>query len=46
MAEFTWVADVADGVLKNHALSAKIREASIAGTKFLQFCDTEPGLTV
>ena len=43
MAEFTWIADVADGVLKNHALSSKIREAAIAGTKFLQFADTEPG---
>ncbi len=43
MAQFTWEFDVADGVLKNHALSAKIREAAIAQTKFLQFVETEPG---
>lgn len=43
MAEFRWDLDVADGVLKNHALSAKVREAAIAQTKFLQFVDTEPG---
>lgn len=41
--EFTWDADVADGVLKNHALSGKIREAAIAATKVMQFVDTEPG---
>lgn len=43
MAEFTWEADVAAGVLKNHALSGKLREAAIAGAKFLQFVDPEPG---
>jgi N4-gp56 family major capsid protein len=43
MAEFTWEGGVATGVLKNHALSAKLREAAIAQTKFLQFVDTEPG---
>lgn len=43
MASFEWAADVADGVLKNHALSAKIREAAIANTKFMQFTDVEPG---
>src|SRR5262245_39650604 len=43
MAENTWEFDVADGVLKNHSLSPKIREAAIAGTKFMQFVDTEPG---
>lgn len=43
MAENTWDLDVADGVLKNHSLSANIREAAIAGTKFMQFVDTESG---
>jgi N4-gp56 family major capsid protein len=42
MAEFGWTPDVAEGVLKNHALSTKMREAAIAGTKFQQFCDIEP----
>lgn len=41
--EFTWVNDVADGVLKNHALSPKLREAAIAMTKVQQFVQTEPG---
>lgn len=36
MSDFRWEFDVADGVLKNHALSAKIREAAIAQTKILQ----------
>lgn len=43
MASFTWEADVAAGVLKNHALSAKIREAAIANTKFMVYVDPEPG---
>ena len=41
--EATWETDIADGVLKNHTLSAKLREAAIAQTKFMQFVDTEPG---
>lgn len=43
MAEFTWEADVAEGVLKNHALSAKLRSAAIARTIAQQFVTTEPG---
>jgi len=43
MAEFTWTSDVQDGVLKNHTLSPKLREASIAMTKVQQFVQTEPG---
>src|SRR5262245_34727323 len=43
MAENTWELDVADGVLKNHELSGDIRDAAIAGTKVMQFCDTENG---
>lgn len=41
--EFTWEADVAEGVLRNHSLSPKIRQAAIAQTKFQQFVLTEPG---
>lgn len=43
MASFEWVADVADGVLKNHALSAKIRGAAIAKTIILPYVQPEPG---
>jgi len=43
MAEFTWSFDAPTGTFKNHALSAKIREAAIAQTKFLQFVEPEPG---
>jgi len=43
MSEFTWTLDVQDGVLKNNEVSNKVREAAVAGTKFMQFCDTEPG---
>jgi len=42
MAEFTWEGDAAAGVLKNHALSSKIREAAIAGSRFMGYVDTEP----
>lgn len=40
---FEWTFDVADGVLKNHELSAKLREAAIPQAKFLQVVDVEPG---
>jgi N4-gp56 family major capsid protein len=43
VAEFTWELDAPSGVFKNHQLSQKIREAAIASTKFLQFCEAEPG---
>ena len=43
MAEFQWVADVAAGVLKNHALSAKIRGAAIAKTIILPYIQPEAG---
>lgn len=38
-----WEYDAPSGVYKNHALSADIRMASIAQTKFVQFTSTEPG---
>lgn len=42
MGQFQWTTDIEDGVLKNHALSGKIREAAIAQTKVMQFVQTEP----
>jgi len=41
-----WTADAPTGVYKNHKLSAKIRMASIAETKFMQFTRPEPGVVV
>lgn len=43
MAEFAWVPDVASGVLRNHALSEKIRGAAIAKTIILPYVPNEPG---
>lgn len=43
MALQTWTYDAPSGTYKNHAMSAKIREAAIADTKFMQFVDPEPG---
>lgn len=40
---FTWSTDVPSGVSKNHELSDKLRSASIAETKFMQFVSTEDG---
>jgi len=37
MSAFQWVPDMPSGVLRNRALSKKLRYASIAETKFLQF---------
>lgn len=44
MAAFQWVPDIPAGVMRNRALSKKLRFASIAGTKFLQFVRPEPGI--
>lgn len=41
--EFTWEADVAEGVLRNSALSAELRFAAIAKTVIQPFVKTEPG---
>ena len=40
---FQWIPDITSGVSRNHALSNKLRFASIAGTKFVQFTRPEPG---
>lgn len=41
--QMTWTFDAPEGVFKNHEMSAKIREAAIADTLFLQFVTPEPG---
>jgi N4-gp56 family major capsid protein len=43
MAEFAWSLDAPSGVFKNHALSAKVREAAVADSKFMNYVDVEPG---
>lgn len=40
---FSWTYDAPSGVYKNHDLSAQIRFAAIAETKFMQFVKPEPG---
>lgn len=40
---FTWTFDAPSGVFKNHDLSSRLRVASIAETKFMQFVRPEPG---
>lgn len=43
MGSFQWIPDVPSGVMRNHALSKKMRLASIGETKFIQFVQAEPG---
>lgn len=43
MATTSWTYDVPAGVLKNHALSSKLRFAAIRETKFMQLATTESG---
>jgi len=43
MAAFQWIPDIPGGPLRNRALSKKMRKASIAETKALQFIKAEPG---
>lgn len=43
MGGFNWTYDAPSGVYKSHALSDKLRSASIPETKFMQFVTTEPG---
>ena len=43
MATYTWTADVSAGILKNHILSAQLREASVVQSLFATFVDAEPG---
>ncbi len=40
---FSWEADFSAGVMRNHLLSAKVREASIADALFMRFVTPEPG---
>lgn len=44
MATQSWIYDAPTGVYKNHALSADIRMASIAQTKFVQFTTSADGM--
>src|SRR5690349_16112254 len=43
MANFTWSYDAPSGVYKSHDMSAALRHAAIAETKFIQFVKPEPG---
>jgi N4-gp56 family major capsid protein len=43
MATQTWTYDAPSGVYKSHTMSAQLRHAAIAQTKFLQFVMPEPG---
>lgn len=43
MAQFTWTLDAPSGVYKSHDMSAALRDAAIAETKFMQFVKPEPG---
>ncbi len=43
MSQFSWTLDVAAGVLKNHALSQKIRFAAVKDTVIAPFCKPESG---
>ncbi len=43
MATYSWTADVSAGILKNHILSAQLREASVVQSLFASFVDAEPG---
>lgn len=43
MSTHSWTYDAPTGVYKNHDLSEEIRMASIAQTRFVQFCSTEDG---
>jgi len=40
---FQWTFDAPTGVFKNHDMSARLRVAAIAETKFMQFVRPEPG---
>ena len=43
MANFEWTFDAPSGVYKNHALSADLRSAAVAESKFMQFVRPESG---
>lgn len=37
MAQFQWIPDIPSGVLRNHHLSRKLFEASVANSRFMEF---------
>lgn len=43
MSQSSWAYDAPSGVYKNHDMSAQLRFAAIAETKFMQFVKPEPG---
>lgn len=43
MSNFSWSFDAPSGVYKSHEMSAQLRKAAIAQTKFMQFVKPEPG---
>lgn len=43
MARFSWTFDAPTGVWKNHAISKKLRKASLAVAKIVSFTRPEPG---
>lgn len=43
MSTFTWAFDAPSGVYKSHDMSAALRKAAIAETKFMQFVKPEAG---
>lgn len=45
MATMSWTYDAPSGVYKNHALSADLRMAAIAQTKFMQFVGAQDGMS-
>ena len=44
-SNFGWSTDVTSGVSRNHAISGKLRYASIAQTRMVQFCRPEEGFS-
>ena len=43
IGQFTWTVDTPTGVLKNHSLSAKLREESYPEAVFGRYVAVEPG---
>ena len=43
MSQHSWSYDAPSGVYKSHTMSAELRHAAIAETKFMQFAKPEPG---
>jgi N4-gp56 family major capsid protein len=43
MPTFSWIPDVPPGVLRNNAISSKLRKQAVAESKFMAFVKPEPG---